>query len=795
MIGLALCIVGQHDIRLVLLAVLVCGVAGIAAASLLSRHAAAHGRARRAWLTAMGIAFGSGVWATHFIGMLGYNATSIVAYAEPEALASLLIAVAGTIAAAGVAASGGAPPARRLAGGALLGLSIAGMHYLGMEGMRMPFLRLWDAATVLASLATGMGFSMLAFMLLPDIARLRTRLAMAALLTIAVGGLHFTAMSALTLLPDETMHVVPMGIAPQTLGLMVAMMALLILGAALAGGIVDHRLADQAARQARRFRLLADASFEGLLIHRDGIVLDANTALCRLLGRPAGEVIGRGLAQVIVPHALLPVLDEAGTDAAGPREIDLLLRGGRKLPVEAMARRIEHDGRPAEVVVLRDLREQRAAQDRIRHMAHHDALTGLANRTLFADRLDQAMAQAARATDGALAVLYLDLDRFKAVNDCMGHAAGDALLCQVAARLRASLRESDTVARLGGDEFAVLQAGGPQPAAAAALAQRLIDSLGLPFDHDGQELDVGVSIGIAIYPDDGADAELLLQNADTAMYRAKAQPASAACFFEPSMDLQQRERRRLERDLRLATSQERLEVHYQPLVSGDEQKVVGYEALVRWRDPERGPISPAEFIPLAEECGLIVPIGAWVLRTACMEAASWPGTLTVAVNVSPVQFRQGDLPRLVVDVLAETGLDPARLELEITEGVLLDNADLALVTLRRLKALGVRLSLDDFGTGYSSLSYLSRYPFDKVKIDQSFVRQMLNDENALAIVRAIIQLCRNLRIHVTAEGVETEAQRDALRLQQCDQMQGYLLGRPMPRDALASLRPAAPAAA
>jgi len=669
-------------------------------------------------------------------------------------------------------------------GGVLLGLTIAGMHYLGMAGMNTPFLKIWDGAMVLASLAVGAGASAAAFLLLPVIDVFRARLAMAALLALAVGGLHFTAMAALTLLPDNTMYIVPMGMAPGMLALTLAMVAMLVLALSLAGSLIDHRLADQAARQARRFRLLADASFEGLLIHRDGRVLDANTALCRLLGHPADEIVGHLLAELIVPQALTSMLQGAGAESMASVELDLTLRSGAILPVEAMARRMDHDGKPADVVVLRDLRERRAAQDRIRHMAHHDALTGLANRALFTDRLGHALVQAKRTVGESLAVLYLDLDRFKAVNDSTGHAAGDALLCQVAARLHEILREGDTVARLGGDEFAVVQVGGPLPASAAALAQRLIDSLCSPFEHDGQELSVGVSIGIALYPADGATVETLLQNADTAMYRAKAQPGAAACFFEPEMDLRQRQRRLLERELRMAIAQGQLAVHYQPLLTGHDRRVVGYEALVRWSHPERGIISPGEFIPLAEECGLIVPLGAWVLRAACIEAASWPQPLSVAVNVSPVQFRQGDLPRLVANVLAETGLDPARLELEITEGVLLDNAELALITLRRLKTLGVKISLDDFGTGYSSLSYLSRYPFDKIKIDQSFVRQMLDDKNALAIVQAIIHLCQNLKLRVTAEGVETEAQFAVLAAEKCDQVQGYLLGRPVPASEL-----------
>jgi diguanylate cyclase (GGDEF)-like protein len=774
--SIAFCITTQHDHGFLVVAAVVCLIAGLAAANLLSRSLVARGRARLAWQAAGGVALGSGVWATHFIAMLGYLPAARANYALPETLGSLLVANIGVSFALAVATLGRPGRARHAAGGALLAATIAAMHFLGMAGLRVPFLKLWDWQLVCLAIAGCAAFCVLAFLLIPGLARLPARLAMAGLLALGVVAGHFIAMAALTLLPDVVDSVVPLSIAPDTMAAGIAAVTLLIIGPPLAGSFLDRRLADQAARQAARFRMLADASFEGLVFHRDGVVLDVNVAFCRMLGRPAEAVSGGRLAGLFGGDAVLPMPSDPLAPA--PVELALMLPDGGSLPLEAIARRIEHGGAPAEVMVLRDLRERRAAEDRITHIAHHDALTGLPNRGLFIDRLQHAIAQVRRDLTESIAVLCLDLDRFKAINDVVGHAAGDALLCEVANRLRATLRESDTVARLGGDEFAIIQAGEAQPAAAAALAQRLIEAICAGMDYRGQELGVGVSIGIALFPNDGTTAEALLHNADTAMYRAKEQLEGAARFFEPAMDQAQRERRQIELELRQAIADARLALHYQPLLTRG-RRLAGYEALVRWPHAVRGLVPPGEFIPIAEESGLIVPLGAWVLRAACLEAARWPEQLTVAVNVSPVQFRQGDLPRVVAGALAESGLDPARLELEITEGVLVDNTEQALITLRRLKAQGVRISLDDFGTGYSSLSYLSRFPFDKVKIDQSFVRQMLDDSSALAIVQAIIQLCQSLQLKVTAEGVETEAQLATLAAAHCDQVQGYLLGRPM----------------
>jgi diguanylate cyclase (GGDEF)-like protein len=437
---------------------------------------------------------------------------------------------------------------------------------------------------------------------------------------------------------------------------------------------------------------------------------------------------------------------------------------------------------------------------RVRHQALHDGLTGLPNRLLLQERLGQALAHARRggtgaAGGGAVAVLCLDLDRFKPVNDTLGHAVGDALLCAAAERLRGHVREEDTVARLGGDEFAILQAGVAQPEGAGALARRLVEALGQPFEVDGHQLVVGASVGIALAPGDGADPDDLLKKADMALYRAKADGRGTFRSFEPGMDAKLHARRLLELDLRKALASGGFELHYQPLVDLRTGAIAAFEALLRWPHPSRGMVPPAEFVPLAEEVGLIVPLGEWVLHRACEDAAGWPGEVRVAVNLSAVQFRGDALVPSVVAALAASGLPAERLELEITEGVLLQDGEATLATLRDLRALGVRVAMDDFGTGYSSLGYLRSFPFDKIKIDRSFVGELGASPDCEAIVRAVTGLGGSLGIATTAEGVETAEQLERLRAEGCDEAQGYHLGRPMPAREAALLLGAAPPAA
>src|SRR5215213_9014015 len=430
------------------------------------------------------------------------------------------------------------------------------------------------------------------------------------------------------------------------------------------------------------------------------------------------------------------------------------------------------------VSVHEDITERRRTEAQIAYLARHDALTDLPNRMLFREHLEQALHLAHRGEH--FGVLCLDLDHFKGVNDTLGHPMGDVLLKAVAERLRNCVSEDDTVARLGGDEFAIIRLAVYRPEEVNVLADNLVEALGAPYELDGNQVVVSTSIGIALAPEDGTTPDELLKNADMAMYRAKADGRGTHRFFESDMDARLQARRALELDLRQAIVQGHFELHYQPLINIRNEVITGFEALVRWNHADRGMVSPAEFIPLAEETGLIVPIGEWVLRTACAEASTWPDHIRVGVNLSVVQVKFRKIVDVIMNALAAARLSPHRLELEITESVLLQDDEATLAMLHQMRGLGVRISMDDFGTGYSSLSYLRKFPFDKIKIDQSFIRDLSKGDDSIAIVRAVASLAASLNIATVAEGVETADQLDIARTEGCTEVQGYFFSRPVP---------------
>ncbi|MGI9510678.1 MAG: putative bifunctional diguanylate cyclase/phosphodiesterase [Geminicoccaceae bacterium] len=432
---------------------------------------------------------------------------------------------------------------------------------------------------------------------------------------------------------------------------------------------------------------------------------------------------------------------------------------------------------------FQDVTEQRQAEAKLYHLAHYDSLTGLPNRSLFQDRIGQALQRARREGVDA-AAFCIDIYRFKDINDTFGHSVGDRLLQQIAARLQNEVRGADTVARLGGDEFAIAQAGVMQPMAAQRLSHRLFSALNKPFTIDDLEIFVDGCIGVAIGPHDASDPEQLLIKADMALHRAKADGPGICCFFEGGMDVAFRNRKSIEHDLRQAISEDWFELHYQPQIAVDSGAVVGVEALLRLRHPEKGLMMPDKFIAIAEETGLIVPIGSWVLRTACRQAMDWQksgrSAIRVAVNLSPVQFQDTSLTETIMTVLTESGLDASLLEVEITENILIRDTATVIDVLHKLKALGVQIAMDDFGTGYSSLRYLQRFPFDRIKIDRSFIDEMSDNAGSAAIVGAVIALSKRLNMATTAEGIETLEQLQYLRIEGCDEAQGYYFGRPVP---------------
>jgi diguanylate cyclase (GGDEF)-like protein len=433
-----------------------------------------------------------------------------------------------------------------------------------------------------------------------------------------------------------------------------------------------------------------------------------------------------------------------------------------------------------------EIADREELQAKSQYLAYHDSLTGLGNRLLFKEQLDEALKDVS-VTPHPLAVLFLDLDGFKAVNDTLGHSVGDLLLKSIAAKLRDLLPSTDRIARLGGDEFAILQISSAQPISSTQIAERIIEMVGQPHDIDGHEVTVGASIGVAIARPGEISTENLLKSADLAMYSAKSEGRGTYRIFDPQMDAMVQTRRSLERDMRTALAQGGFELYYQPLVNLQTKRVTAFEALMRWNHKERGVVPPSEFIPVAEDMGLIVQLGEWALRHACMEAVAWPDDVRVCVNLSPLQFSKGNLVSTVVSALASSGLPASRMELEITESVLLEKSERNIAILNQLRKLGVRISMDDFGTGYSSIGYLRSFPFDKIKIDQSFVRDLLVDKGSLAIVRAIAGLGVSFGMTTTAEGVETEEQMRCLNLEGCIEVQGYLFSKPIEANQVTSV--------
>ncbi|HEX2940072.1 MAG TPA: EAL domain-containing protein [Rhodopila sp.] len=533
--------------------------------------------------------------------------------------------------------------------------------------------------------------------------------------------------------------------------------------------------ANELAEQHSRLEAALNNMSQGLcLFSPTGHLVVANQRFGDMFGSPRPDAT----ADVVLRDAGLGLLTESIAQRSAVA-LTCELPDGRSIAVSQ-----QPIGDGGWVVTYEDISERRRVEERMAHLARHDPLTGLPNRLLFTEQMQASLGRA-RHND-RVALLYLDLDRFKSVNDILGHATGDALLIAVADRIRQCIRDVDLAARLGGDEFVIIQEKANQLADTAALAGRIVQALNRPFDLAGQEVAIGVSIGIAVSnagTNERSDA--LLQRADLALYRAKQDGRGTFRFFEQEMDETMLRRRALERDLRRALAEKHLHVFYQPLVQA--QGVAGFEALLRWQHPERGLVSPVQFIPIAEECGLIGSIGAWVLEQACIDAAGWPGHLKVAVNLSPAQFHGRSLVDDVDRALTMSGLPPSRLELEITESILMQDGEAVLETLHALRNRGIRIAMDDFGTGYSSLSYLRRFPFDKIKIDQSFVSGIVEREECRSIVRAVIGLGRSLHIAVNAEGVETEHQLQALRSEGCQEIQGYLFSKPQPASEVSGL--------
>jgi diguanylate cyclase len=766
------CIFFEHDLRIVAIAAAVCALACFTTFLIVEQAHRDAGSRRVAWLSAAAFVAGMGIWATHFIAMLAYRAEPVSGYNVERTVISIAVAIA--LSGAGWWLSLGRWRFSTLLAAILLGAGISTMHYIGMAAMIMPHRMLLDGHLVIASLAVSVVLSFAA-LVVRNRRLLRNSYILpwpaSALLALAICGMHFTGMSSAAMVPGQPEPIPGASIGGEGLIAAVSIIALAILAIGLVAVIAERKIQRGAAQQERRLKRLADAAVEGLILTDGAIIVDANRSLLDLAGHSDVEHCPSTLAE------LFPTLDmDQLLGRLAPTECELVTSTGEFCPVELLLRPFE-DGSGMFILAVRDIRERKEAAARIAHLAYHDVLTGLPNRAVFADHLGRTLEQSGQRR---VALLCLDLDGFKAVNDLYGHPIGDQLLIEASHRLRSVVGEQSLVARLGGDEFAVVQIGGRQPGHAGRLADAIIAALNASFELEGQSVRVGCSIGIAIYPTDAPTASDLIKNADLALYRAKSEGGRLARFYEAAMDEAMRERRRMESELKLALGRDEFTIDYQPLADLTAGQITGFEALLRWTHVRKGPISPDVFIPLAEECNYIDTLGEWVLREACKEAAAWQPPLRLSVNLSPLQFIPGNFVEIVGRILAETGMDPRRLDLEITEGLLIKDPEKAVATLQELKKLGIQISMDDFGTGYSSLSYFRMFPFDKVKIDRSFIHEMLHNPHARAIIRSVIGLGHGLGMPVIAEGVETAEQLDALKADGCTQVQGYLISRPGP---------------
>jgi diguanylate cyclase (GGDEF)-like protein len=801
----------KHDATLVALSYVIAVAGSYAALEMIARWRIAQGRQSYYWQFGSAAALGTSIWSMHFIGILAIRTSFALTYSPGATLASLLIAIAVVICGMQIVRNG-TSWFRVINAGITVGLGVAAMHYVGMSALRFPGSLAYTPSLWGLSLVVGIAAATAALWLSLTLQRRWQRATAAFVMGGGICGMHYIGMAAAVFTFDPLAEVSP-GVPTLPLAVVVAAATLALILVVLVFVATDRRFLASEKRDAEMLRqsnlrlAQANAGLELRGQQLDAVMSNIVQGIClfdseqRLLvcNRRYAEIYNLSLEATSGGRTLAEILDyrfAAGTMPDMPRadylersvkvalnrepsDSVVTLKNGRVIAIHKQP--IQGGGW---VAAHEDITERRQAEAKIEFMARHDALTLLPNRVLFQERLEQAVAMVGRGA--GCAILCLDLDRFKIINDTLGHPIGDGVLKMAADRLHACVREGDTVARLGGDEFAILQLGVESAAGPELLAERIIAAFQDPIEVDGHQIMIGTSIGVSVAPGDGATSDALLKNADIALYLAKSEGRGGARFFEPNMDARIHMRRTLEMELAGALARNEFELHYQPLINLATGNVAAFEALLRWNHPTRGLVAPQDFIPLAEETGMIVAIGGWVLRTACFEAENWPADVGVAVNLSSVQCKEGNLVATVQAALSASGLRPDRLELEITESVLLDDAMATLTALQELRAMGITVALDDFGTGYSSLSYLRRFPFDKIKIDQCFVRDLGNKET-MSIVRAVIALGRGLGMKTTAEGVETLDRLNQLRDEGCTEVQGYIASPPARASDLAAL--------
>ncbi len=772
------CITEQHDLLLVIIAALVCFAGSWATIRLYRRALATTAMEKSAWLVLTAVVAGASIWCTHFIAMLGYDPGVSVGFDPVLTIVSLLVAVFGAVIGFAIAATASLRFAP-LIGGGVVGLAIAVMHYTGMLAYRVQGIVSWDMTFLVTSIVFSVAFSGLALHLA---ARMNGSLAerfAVPVFAFAIVSLHFTGMAAFRVEPLMIDGSYSNPDALRALAIAVAGVAIAIVGAGVASHLIDNHARAEAA--------------EALHNMSNGLLVVAGNGTVRLYNQRVLDLFSLGPDEVQVGMRLEQYLrnigSRAGWDEARLRRV---IANHEAWFESREMTRIEHhfdDGRILQVtcqplpdtgaiLTYDDVTEAREGQRQIAHMAFHDALTGLPNRRSFSEKIDTL------ARQSAFTMLMIDLDHFKPVNDTLGHGVGDMLLGAVARRLQDLCGPGDTLYRLGGDELAVLCVSGQEDA--LALAEDILAAFTRPFGIREHVLTIGASIGLAS-AERGALPERVQQMADLALYKAKENGRGGIEIYREGMIEEAARRREIEFDLARAADAGQLVLHYQPLYELPGKKLKGFEALLRWRHPERGMVPPSDFIPVAEETGAIIEIGAWVIEEACRQAASWPDDLYVSINVSPVQLRSADILMRFTRALERHAITPSRIEVEITETAMVEDAERIAAALSGLRALGIKVAMDDFGTGYSSLAHLRTFELDRIKIDRSFIGASRDDVSAMAVVRAITTMAREMAIATTGEGVETDAQLDNLVSIGCDTAQGYLLGRPVDEDAVQRL--------
>ncbi|WP_407792370.1 EAL domain-containing protein [Pigmentiphaga litoralis] len=760
------CMKHMHDPRLLGAAGVVCAIGVYASFAIASHAARATGKLRARWGLVSILSSGCTAWATHFIVLLAFQPGMPSAFEPTLTIASLVCAIVGI--GAGVSISIRSRHAHKhFVAGLVLGLGIVALHYVGQAAYLVQGTITWNLWLVVPSIIISLPLSGLGMVAAGHRSRV-VRRAAAPLLLLSIAVLHFCGMAAMSLHFDPSRTFPLDAVSPAAITPLVAGVSLALIALALTGWRFDLAAIARLRQDRRRLRELADVALEGLLICQDAVIVAANNSMELLAGYGSGDLAA---ARV---ETLFPKVDFAQLPEREEREADLITLGGRIVPVRVLRCKLALGHKIQTVIAVRDQRERLRTEARIRLLAFNDSLTGLSNSGSYVERLRRL------TNEGTpLALLSIDLDRFKAVNDQFGHLVGDEVLRQVAARLLSIVQPEDFVARVGGDEFAIILTGETVTLRASSIAHQVVERLGEPFPTGRAVAYCGATVGIVLVPTGATTASELRQCADLALYRAKERGRGSVCSFDPEMDEASRDRRMLEGDLRTAVANGDVKLVYQPVLSTKSGHTTSVEALARWTHPQRGPIPPDIFIPLAEECGLIAALGESLLRLACTDAMGWPGGLRVAVNLSPLQFQAGNLSETVQAVLQDTGLAANRLQLEVTERLVIRDVDRTFLELERLRALGIQILIDDFGVGYSSLSYFERFPFDQVKIDKSFVDQITTSRAARAIVQAVVGLGEELDMGIVGEGVETEEQMLALIAAGCTHLQGYLFSRPL----------------